>query len=223
MADGVKADKRVVERLGATALVIAGLLQAIGSALHPDDTAATAYFFDPRWAPAHVALALSFLFAVFGLMGLFAEVSDKVGPLGVVGWTLAVCGCILLVGVTFAEAFLLPVIAANRPAQPLAQWLDPAGPLAGAVVVSLASLFCFDIGFVVLGVSVEYARMLPRHRGLLLAASTVLSNGEFLGPIGFVVYVGSGIALGLTLVWWGSALLMASRESTGTKPEPKVA
>ncbi|HLZ09745.1 MAG TPA: hypothetical protein VKT80_14235, partial [Chloroflexota bacterium] len=107
---------------------------------------------------------------------------------------------------TLAEAFMLPVIAANLPPKPLAEWLDPAGPLAGAVAVSLVALLCYNAGYVILGMATEHAGILPRRVGFLLAVATVLSNGEFFGPIGFAIYVGSGILFGMLLVWLGIAL-----------------
>jgi hypothetical protein len=204
-------NQRPLGRPAGITLLLAGLLQAAGSALHPDDTAATRYFFDPRWAPAHVILAISFLILVFGLMGWYTRFAAKLGALGLSGFVLAVAGCALLVGVTFAEAFLLPVIAASQPPAALASWLDPTGPLAGAVVVSVVALLGFDLGFVVLGVTAEYARVIPRPSGLVLALATVLTNGEFFGPLGFAVYVGSGIVLGLMLAWWGGTLIGLNR------------
>jgi hypothetical protein len=185
------------------ALGLAGIFQAVGTALHPDDTSATLYLSSARWAPAHVVLALSFLLAIFGLMGLYLHQRQAVGLLGLAGFVLAVAGCALLVGITLAEAFTLPVIAANQPPKPLAEWLDPTGPLAGAVAVSLVSLLCFNVGFVLLGMVTEHAGIFPRRVGLLLAGATVLSNGEFFGPIGFAVYVGAGILLGAVLAWLG--------------------
>jgi hypothetical protein len=204
-------DQCALERLAGITLALAGLLQVAGSALHPNDTAATRYFFDPRWAPAHVILALSFLLLIFGLMGWYTRFAAKLGALGFVGFVLAVTGSALLVGVTFAEAFLLPVIAASQPPTPLASWLDPTGPLAGAVAVSVVALLGFDLGFVVLGVTADCARVVSRPTGLVLALATVLTNGEFFGPLGFAVYVGSGVVLGLTLAWWGWTLIALNR------------
>jgi hypothetical protein len=195
------------------ALALAGIFQAIGTTLHPDDTAAAFYFSNIRWAPAHVALALSFLLAIFGLMGLYVRQRDEVGLLGLAGFVLAVAGCALLVGITLAEAFLLPVIAANQPPKPLADWLDPLGPLAGAVAVSLVSLLCYNAGFVTLGMATEHAGILPRRVGFLLAIATILSNGEFFGPVGFAIYVGGGILFGALLAWLGVALAMTGRRT----------
>jgi hypothetical protein len=146
-------------------------------------------------------------------MGLYRRVAASIGRLGFVGFVLAVAGCALLVGVTFAEAFLLPVIAINQPAMPQADWLELAGPLAGAVVVSVVALACFNLGLVVLGVTAEYSRALPRGTGFLLAVAALLTNGEFAGPVGFMVYVGSGIIFGLTLAWWGRWLVGLGRRN----------
>jgi hypothetical protein len=143
-------------------------------------------------------------------MGLYGHGLAGGGWLGLGGFVLSVAGCALLVGVTFAEAFLLPIIGANQPVRPLADWLDPSGPLAGAVVVSLAALFCYNLGFVVLGVTAEYAGKLPRGSGFIVAVAALLTNGEFLGPFGFLVYVAAGISLGLALATWGWSLLKVS-------------
>jgi hypothetical protein len=143
-------------------------------------------------------------------MGLYDRHQAKLGRLGLFGFVLAVSGCVLLVGVTFAEAFLLPVIAASQPPAPLASWLDPSGRLAGAVAVSLVALFCDNLGFVVFGLAAERAGAIPKHSGILVAAATLLTNGEFFGPAGFAIYVVSGVVLGVGLAWWGLAGLRAA-------------
>jgi hypothetical protein len=206
---------RTLFRLAGIALLLAGVFQAVGTALHPDDSSPTRYFADPRWAPAHVALALSFLLAIFGFVGLYLRQRVETGALGLVGFVLAVAGCALLVADTLAEAFLLPVIAANQPPRPLADWLDLSGPLAGAVVVSLVSLLTYTAGFVLLGIATERAGVFPRRAGALLAVAAILSNGEFFGPVGFITYVGAGILLGVTLAWLGTALWQTSSQSIG--------
>src|SRR5262249_2826444 len=163
---------RALLRLAGVALLLAGVFQAIGTVLHPDDTTATPYFADPRWSPAHVALALSFLLALFGVIGLYLRQRVETGLFGLVGFVLAVAGCALLVAGPLAEALLLPVIAAGQPPRPLADWLDLSGPLAGAVVVSLVSLLCYTAGFVLLGIATERAGVFPRRAGALLALAT---------------------------------------------------
>src|SRR5215831_17468173 len=97
---------RALLRLAGVALLLAGVFQAVGTILHPDDTTATPYFADPRWSPAHVVLALSFVLAIFGFVGLYLRQRVETGLLGLVGYVLAVAGCALLVADTLAEAFL---------------------------------------------------------------------------------------------------------------------
>jgi hypothetical protein len=183
-----------------------GVLQGLGTILHPDDTGATAYLFDPRWAPAHVILAASYLLLVFGYMGLYLRLAPKEGRLARPGFVLATTGAVLLVGVTFAEAFLLPVIAAGRPSIPLAGWLDPFGPLAGAVAVSLVALVCTNLGGYVLGLALLRSGSWPRAAAYLLVVGTALSNGEFFGSLGFAFYVVGGVTLGAGLAWLGCAM-----------------
>jgi hypothetical protein len=186
-------------RRSGIALALAGVLQALGTALHPNDTAPTPYFQSAPWVPAHLLLALSFLLAIFGFVGLYLRQWDRVGALGAIGFVGAVAGSALLVGVTLAEASLLPIIAANQPLRPLAAWLDPGGPLALAVLVSLVALVAYTLGFVLVGIATARAGVFPRWAGHLLAVGTLLSNGEFFGPIGFATYVLGGVLLGLTL------------------------
>jgi hypothetical protein len=201
---------RELQRWSAAALVLSGGLQVIGTALHPNDTAATAYMADARWLPAHLCLAASFLLAVYGLMGLYLYQRSKVGVVGAVGFVLSVAGAALLVAATLVEAFLLPFIAASQSPRPLSDWLDLTGPLAGAVVVSVISLLCYTYGFAILGVVTWRARVLAPRAGLLLVLATILSDGEFFGPIGFVVYVLGGVLVGVALAWLGLALWRAS-------------
>jgi hypothetical protein len=196
---------RVALRGGGFALLSGGALQALGTVLHPDDTGATGYLFDARWAPAHVILATSYLLLVFGYVGLYLRLGPKAGPLASLGFVLAVTGSVLLVGVTFVEAFLRPVIAAGRPPIPLAAWLDPFGPLAGAVAVSLVALVCANLGGYVLGLALLRSGVAPRAAAYLLVVGTALSNGEFFGPLGFAIYVVGGVTLGMGLAWLGYA------------------
>src|SRR6266567_954881 len=101
---------RALIRWSGLALALSGLLQAVGTLLHPDDTGATMYFQNARWAPAHVGLAGSFLLAIYGLMGLYLYQREKVGLSGLIGLVLSMGGAALLVGVTLTEAFLLPLL-----------------------------------------------------------------------------------------------------------------
>lgn len=195
------------------ALLIGGLLQALGSALHPDDTGATAYLFDPRWAPAHVVLATSYLLLVFGYTGLSLSLWPRAERLVGGGFVFAVAGSVLLVGICFVEAFLLPVIAAGRAPIPLASWLDPFGPLAGAVAVSLVALVCANLGGYLLGLALLRSGRWPRAAAYLLVAGTALSNGEFFGPLGFAIYVVGGVTLGAGLAWLGACLVQGRTAS----------
>lgn len=204
-------------RGGGLALLLGGIFQALGTVLHPNDTGATGYFFDPRWAPAHLALAVSYLLLVFGFTALYLVIAPKAEVLATFGFVVAEVGAVLLVGITLAEAFLLPVIASGRPPAPLAAWLDPTGPLSGAVVVSLVALVANNVGDYILGAAIWRAGRFPRPAVALLLLGTALTNGEFFGSLGFALYVLGGVTLGGGLAWLGFSVVSATMPDVQTQ------
>jgi hypothetical protein len=90
---------------------------------------------------------------LFGLSGLYISQSEAAGTLGLVGFLLAFLGPALVVGVSWAEAFIAPFLAAEAP-----EFLETenfAFPL---------SLLTFVMGWLVFGVATLRARSTRARR-----------------------------------------------------------
>ena len=97
--------------------VAAGLLLLIG-VFHPDvseTTFADAALNTSLWVAMHAAAVVAVIFTLVGLLGLYARRAERLGRLGAIGFALAVPGLVITACVAYAEAFLLPVIAADSP------------------------------------------------------------------------------------------------------------
>ena len=97
--------------------VAAGLLLLTG-VFHPDISETTfsdAALDNSLWVPMHAAALVAAVLTLVGLLGLYARRADRLGRLGAVGFALAVPGLVMTACVAYAEAFLLPLIAADTP------------------------------------------------------------------------------------------------------------
>src|SRR5687767_8106228 len=106
-----------LDRWSGACWVAAGLL-LLGGVLHPDvseTTFAAAALDTPLWVPMHAAATVAVVLSLFGLTGLYARRAERLGRLGAVGFALAVPGLVMAACIAYAEAFLLPVIAADTP------------------------------------------------------------------------------------------------------------
>ena len=68
-----------------------------------------------RWIVVHIlANAMSF-FGLLGLAGLYARQAEKSGWLGLAGYLLFSLWLVVILGFTFVEVFILPVLATTAP------------------------------------------------------------------------------------------------------------
>ena len=162
----------------------------------------------------HAAAVVAVILTLVGLLGLYAQRAERLGRLGAVGFALAVPGLVITACVAYAEAFLLPVIAADTPE--MFAWDGPVvGSWAIRVTTGLALLWL--IGLCLLGLALWRSRLIPRSAALTLAISTaafIVFGGPFvfvLGPLSTLAfatgYVLVGVALltGATTSWTGHA------------------
>ena len=135
---------------------------------------------------------LMFFFAtvlvLFGLFGLYTGQSEAAGALGAVGFLLAFLGTALLAGLSWAQAFVVPLVAAESPA--LLE-TEPVG--------STLSFLVFVVGWLVFGVATLRAGVYPR------AAAVVLIVGAVLPLVGFILPA-SAFVFGIAVVWLGFVL-----------------
>jgi hypothetical protein len=181
------------------ALMLAGLLIAIPTLFHPSDADPRA-FLNPAWAPVHVLLIAGAISSMFGLIGLYRVQADRAGALGLAGFVLGFAGSALVVAGLVADAFVLPVLAADAAGQAL---LDPAGPLLGAGLglIFLSMGVTFGLGALLLGLATARAGVLPRWAGGLIAIGGPLL--AFTPPLPPLVGIAGAVLLGAGYFWAG--------------------
>jgi hypothetical protein len=189
------------------ALVIAGILWAVTSAVHPNNG-------DPNatrsrlWAPVLGGHALSFLLLVLGFVGLHVRQAESAGVIGLIGFILALLGSALTFAIDVNMAFLLPPLNAQQPVPlPVTGLVGPSGPLRWLSLLTMTHVIFFVPGGLLTGIAVVRAGVLPAWAGWLLVIGTVVSNaGAFYGPL-FILRKIGGVLFGGGLAWLGAALL----------------
>jgi hypothetical protein len=154
---------------------------------------------------------------VVGVAGIQARQGKQAGWLGAVGATLFGTFWALATAFQFAEAFVLPLVAADAPAF-VESWMgmvsDTGGPmdLGPLAVAWTVSGLLYLLGGLVLGVATVRARVLTRWAGGLLAGAAIAA------PVMTVLLPHTlvrtaALPMALALVWLGYALWSERRET----------
>lgn len=172
----------LVRGSGALAIV-AGAAIVLSPILHPHSPESAA------WIPVHLAYFATLIAVMLVLVGVFARQMRRAGKLGVAGFITAFVGTAMIL-MEGREHIFSPDFGAGVP---LGLW-----------ELILAS-FVFSIGYVLLGISIARAGVLPRGAGILLAVSGPVV--AFSPPIGIpAVLIVSHTVFGAGLAWAGYAL-----------------
>jgi hypothetical protein len=195
--------------VGGLALLLGGVIWAITSILHPNN-------FDPRattsryWKPALGGQAISYLLLVPGVVGLHLAQADTTGLLGLIGFVLAIFGAALTFATNLNMTYLLPPLNTQQTTpKTVTELVGPSGPLKWLSVLTCLYLITFLPGFILMGVAVVNAGLLPALAGWLLIIGMVVSNvGAVFKPIFILRNIG-GVVFGIGLAWLGLALMVA--------------
>jgi len=204
-----------LDRWSGACWIAAGVLLLLGT-LHPDIFATTLAEAASRavWVPIHVAALVAVVLTLVGLTGLYGPRADRLGRLGAVGFACAVVGLVMTACVSYAEAFLLPVVAHQHP-----EVFDWDGPVttSWAVLVTTGMALLWLVGLVLLGVALWRSGVLPARAGLTLAVAAVAFSvfGGLLIP---VLAPLSTLALAVGYAWVGLALWTGAQDVEGHQP-----
>lgn len=166
---------RTLFKLGGLALLIALPLQVLGFVLHPPSEQAVDVL-RPTYGPAHLILFVSWMFALPGLIGLYARQAHRAGILGLTGFAAVLFAAAYHFYLLLYEAYATPLLAQNEATRaligdgPLAHGAGALGPLA----------FLSILAFPLFGITILRAGVLPRLSGWLQIASVF---AFFLGAI----------------------------------------
>jgi hypothetical protein len=176
----------------------AGAYMVVVPFVHPESPQSAA------WVPMHLAYFAALMVILLGLVGIFAYQIQHAGRLGVAG---------------FLGAFFGTAMALLEGREHLFSHDFGQGTPAGLWQL-MATALVFSIGYVLLGVAVARAGVLPRGAGVLLAIGAPLV--AFAPPIGVQAVIIIGHTLfGVGIAWAGFALF-AQREAPPAEPRPAV-
>jgi hypothetical protein len=200
-------------RWSGVASLLGGVLFAIGISLHPLRHGEAVN--ESPYTAIHVLIAVALMLVLFGLVGLYARQSERLGKAGLYGFILAFIGNVWTYGLIITEGFMWPAVGIYDPAA-----VHGFGPNAvEARGISLISIFFvglafFAVGYALFGLMTMRAGVLPRWGGLLIAIGAVLYvvGGFSLPVLGSesatvtIIETSGALPFGLGFVWLGYAL-----------------
>ncbi len=203
---------RTLFRLSGLALLIALPLQVLGFVLHPPSEQVVDVL-KPTYAPAHLILFVSWMFALLGLTGFYARQADRAGVLGLIGFAATMFAAAYHFYLLLYEAYATPLLAQ----EPATRALVGDGPLAHGAGALGPIAFASVLAFPLLGIATVRAGVLPRWAGWLQIASVpvfflsivlvplgMFAEGGMLSPIAMLYYLAFlGYALGGYALWTG--------------------
>ncbi len=174
------------------------------------------------WLIVHtVAIAMS-IFGLLGLTGIYARQVKEVGRLGLAAYLLLSLWLMIILGFTFTEVFILPMMATAAPAF-VESWMGmlngtPA-PLDLGVLPTVWTLTAplYMLSGLLFGIATIRAGILSRWAAGLLALGTMLAPSAALLPLDLQPKI--AVPVGLALTWLGYAL-WAERHVPAAQPAP---
>ncbi len=207
-------------RWAGVSAMVAGLCYIGVGIFHPPNILSSVT--TPRWIIVHVlAIAMSF-FGLLGMAGLYARQAEKSGWLGLVGYLLLSLWFALILGFTFVEVLILPLLATAAPTF-VEGWLGMFTGVASGMNLGVLPLLwtltgpIYILGGLLFGIATFRAQILPRWSGILLAVGTTFGPVAALFPLELQPKV--AVPVGLALAWLGYAL-WSERHETASAPVP---
>ena len=167
--------------------------------------------------------------ALVGITGMYLRQVNETGVLGFVGYLLFAAGYLLILGTSFAGAFVLPAIADTHPgfvndAIAAATGGTPDGDIGlWATVIGLQGVG-YLAGGLIFGIALYRARVLVRWAAALLAVSGLVTAALSVMPEAFYRLLAwpngiAMVALGYSL-WQGTRPGVVAHDAT---PTPRLA
>ena len=154
--------------------MVAGIIFAGIQPIHPADILSSVT--TSAWAIVHSLTTAMCLFGLLGIAGIYARQVEEAGWLGLAGYLLFSLFYALTTGFTFAEAFILPLLATESP-KFVEGFLGIVNGSAGemnlgalAAVYTLVGVL-YMLGGLLFGIATFRAGILPRWAAGLLAVS----------------------------------------------------
>jgi hypothetical protein len=206
-------------RLAGLAAIVAGVCYAILGVFHPANVIASVT--TPAWLVVHLfALALCF-FGTLGLTGLYVRQVEQSGWLGFVGYLMLTLWLAMVMGFTFIEVFILPIMSTVSPAFVegfVGMFTNTPSTIDLGALPTIWTISgpLYLLGGIVFGIATFRAGVFPRWAALLLAVGTAAGPAAILFPPEYVGLV--AVPVGIALAWLGWALWSERRTLAKTEP-----
>lgn len=187
--------------------IVAGILYGLVGIFHPLNVLSSVT--TTRWTVVHILASAMCFFGLIGLAGLYARQAKKAGWLGLAGFLMLSLWLVLIAGFTFAEVFILPVLATTNPAFVEGFLGAYSGASTGADFAALTAVWnlcapLYILGGLLFGIATIRAGSLSRWGAGLLAFGTLLTPLAALLPADLAPKV--AVPVGLGLAWLGYSL-----------------
>jgi len=191
----------------------AGIIFVVIQPIHPLDVLSSVT--TGRWAIIQSLKTAMCLLGLIGMAGLYARQVKAAGWLGLVGYLLFSLFYAITMGFTFAEAFILPLLATKAPALAegfLAIFTRSAGEMHFGVLADLWALsdILFLLGGLVFGIATLRAGILSRWAAGVFTIGIALAPPSALLPDQLRPLV--AVPIGVGLAWLGYALWSERRK-----------
>lgn len=208
-------------RMAGLAAVLAGLCFIVVGLFHPINVPAAVT--TATWANVHLFAMAMCLFGLAGMTGLLARQAERIGWLGLAGYSLFTVWMVLVTSFSLVEAYVLPGLATESPAF-VAGFLGMFTNVPSTIDLGAMPLLwqlsgaLFIVGPLLFAVATFRARILPRGAAVLQAVAALLVPVGGLVPAEYQPLV--MVPVGLSLIWLGVALVAERRQ---TAPEGQAA
>jgi hypothetical protein len=197
------------------AAMLAGICYVLVGLFHPLNALASVT--TTTWAFVHILACIMAFLGMFGMTGLYARQVEESGWLGLIGFVFFVLWLGLVLGFSFVETFILPVLATEAPKVVEGLMEMFTGPVIGIDLGVLPTLWLLSgalyiLGGLLFGIATFRAGILPRWAGALFAAGTAFAPVAALFPFEYQAKV--TVPVGLALAWMGYALWFERKKET---------
>jgi hypothetical protein len=192
----------------------AGILFVFVQMIHPPELLSSVT--TNRWVIVHCLSVAMCVLWLLGITGMYARQVKESGRLGLAGFLLWSVFLVLTAAFTFAEAFILPVLAIEAPRFAEGFLGIESGTAGEANVGALSAVYSLTgvlylLGGMLFGMATFRASILPRLAAGLLAVGTVMPLALSLLPHEYTRL--AAVPVGLALVWLGFALWSERRDN----------
>jgi hypothetical protein len=203
-------------RLSGLALLLGGLLFAVGNLLHPTTHSPSAHE-AATWQAAHVTFIVGMIGILLGLPGFYGHRAHRLGLPGLVGYVAFFAGMAATLGSSWFEAF--GVTALDEPAIHAVEH-------GSGVTFNVIGGLLFVGGQILLGVALYRSREAARLAALVMVGAGIVLfvpvGGAESASAGMLT-IASTAALGLALAFFGVEVLRVEADSprqAGAAPAP---